>query len=114
MKEIKAYLRPTVLDSVIRDLEAAGARDITVIRVDAIGANVDEDTAEHHFFQKYGDKYCAVAKLEIVCRDGEAGRFVDLIRQVAYTGATGDGRIFIAEIADAINVRTGARGEAAL
>ena len=114
MKEIKAYLRPARLDSVIRELEQAGARDITVIRVDAIGANVDEESAEHHFFKKYDEKYSAVAKLEIVCRNGDAARFAEIIRQLAHTGAHGDGRIFLADVNEAVNVRTGARGEAAL
>ncbi len=112
MKEIKAYLRPTLLDPVIRGLEEAGARDITVIRVDAIEAPVDQDI--HHFFQKYGGKYCAVAKLEIVCRDSEAGGFAAIIRKLAYTGARGDGRVFISAVDKAFNIRTGEQGEAAL
>jgi len=114
MKEIKAYLRPVVLDAVVRELEDAGARDITVIRVDAIGAGVDESEIEHRFFNKYAAKYSAVAKLEIVCRDADAGRFAGVIRQVAHTGAPGDGRIFVADIQSALNIRTGLHGEEAL
>ena len=112
MKEIKAYVRPSALDPVIRGLEEAGARDITVIRVDAIEAGVDEDT--HHFFQKYGGKYSAVAKLEIVCRDAEADRFAAIIRKLAYTGARGDGRVFVSAVDEAFNIRTGEQGEAAI
>ena len=112
MKEIKAYLRPTLLDPVIRGLEDAGARDITVIRVDAIAAAVNPD--EHHFFHKYDARYSAVAKLEPVCRDADATRFADTIRQLACTGERGDGRIFIADVAVALNIRNGTAGEAAL
>jgi len=35
MKEIKAYFRPEFTDLVVEALEHAGARDLTVIRVDA-------------------------------------------------------------------------------
>ena len=110
MKEIKACLRPTLLDPVLRGLEEAAARDITVIRVDAIEAPVDEDI--HHFFQKYGGEYCAVAKLEIVCRDSEADHFAAIIRKPACIGARGDGRVFISAVNEALNIRTGRRGEA--
>jgi nitrogen regulatory protein P-II 1 len=114
MKEIKAYLRPANLEPVIRELEAAGAHDITVIRVDAIGAAVDEETAGHHFFQKYDEKYSAVAKLEIVCAEADSARFVSIIQRNAHTGARGDGRIFVSIVNEAINIRTGASGEEAL
>ena len=112
MKEIKAYLRPSLLDPVIRGLEDAGARDITVIRVDAIAAGVNPD--EHHFFQKYDAKYSAVAKVEIVCRDSNASLFAETIRKLACTGAHGDGRIFISDITAAMNIRNGSTGEEAL
>ena len=112
MKEIKAYLRPNLLDPVIRGLEDAGARDITVIRVDAINAAVNPE--EQHFVQKYNTKYSAVAKLELVCRDANAPSFAEIIRKLACTGTRGDGRIFIAELSGAINIRNGATGEDAL
>ena len=112
MKEIKAYLRPDLLDPVIRGLEDSGARDITVIRVDAINAAVNPE--KHHFVQKYNVKYSGVAKLELVCRDANASRFADVIRKLACTGARGDGRIFIADVTGAINIRTGTTGEDAL
>jgi nitrogen regulatory protein PII len=112
MKEIEACLRPTLLDPALRGLEEAGARDITVIRTDAIEAPVDEDI--HHFFQKNGGEYCGVAKLEIVCRDSEAGRISAITRKPACIGARGDGRGFISAVHEAFNIRTGRRGEATL
>lgn len=114
MKEIKAYIRPDALEPVIRELEKAGAKDMTVIRVDAIGGMSDGEADRQHYFRKYYAKYSAVSKLEIVCRDAEAAGFVEIIRSLARTGDPGDGRIFVNEVTDAVNVRSGARGEAAL
>ena len=114
MKEIKAYIRPLGANRVIKELEAAGAKDMTLIRVDAIkpltyqGREVDDASA------KCITRYSEVAKLELVCRDDEAQRFVEIIRAGAHTGKKGDGRIFVSHVDEAVNVRTGVTGEAAL
>lgn len=114
MKEIKAYFRPQFIDRVVNALEEAGAKDLTVIRVDAFGPLADAPTDQHHLFRKYADKYSAVAKLELVCRDENATRFAKVIRENAYTGGHGDGRIFIAAVEEATNIRTGETGSQAL
>jgi len=114
MKQVKAYVRPSCLEEVIAALEAAGARDITVIRVDALGALADADRDRLHVVRWYAEKYAAAAKLELVCRDEEAAGFAAIIQQCAHTGDRGDGRIFIANIEQAINIRTGEEGDQAL
>ena len=114
MKEIKAYFRPQLVDQVVDALEKAGAKDLTVIRVDAFGPLADAATDEHRFVRKYGEKYSAVAKLELVCREENAARFAEVIREHAHTGDHGDGRIFIADVEEAINIRTGETGSNAL
>ena len=49
-----------------------------------------------------------------MCRDEEAEKFMDIIKKHAYFGEHGDGRIFIAPIERAINIRTGEQNEEAL
>jgi nitrogen regulatory protein P-II 1 len=114
MKELKAYIRPTLLNTVIQELEKAGAKDMTVIRVDALGALADSELDRWHIIRKYDEKYYRVAKLEIVCKDDDADRFREIIRERGHTGEKGDGRVFISWIEDAVNIRTGQRGEDAL
>lgn len=114
MKEIKAYIRPTYLEVAIQSLEEAGARDITVIRVDAIGALADYEQDRWHMLRKYSEKYSALAKLEIVCRDDEARGFVDIIKNHCHTGERGDGRVFVSDVSIAVNIRTGDEGDSAL
>jgi nitrogen regulatory protein P-II 1 len=53
-------------------------------------------------------------KIEVVVADADAPKVVDLICNAARTGHIGDGKIFIMPVADAIRVRTGERGEAAI
>ena len=38
----------------------------------------------------------------------------DAIRKAAMTGRVGDGKIFIVDIGDAVRIRTGEHGEAAI
>jgi nitrogen regulatory protein P-II 1 len=114
VKQIKAYVRPELLEPIVEALEAAGAKDMTVIRVDAIGAmaGVEEDLA--HVLRKYAEKYSRVAKLEIVCRDEQADGFARIIESNGRLGESGDGRIFVAPVESAVDIRTGRRGDDAL
>ena len=114
MKEIKAYVRPERLANVVSRLEQEGARDLTVTRVDAIGALADAEKDRLRFFRNYAEKYSDIAKVEIVCADAEVNRFVNVLRETSYTGERGDGRIFVMNVERTVNIRTGAEGEAAL
>jgi nitrogen regulatory protein P-II 1 len=50
-------------------------------------------------------------KLEVVVPDEKAEKIVDIICDIANTGAIGDGKIFLIPVKDAIRVRTKERGE---
>lgn len=114
MKEIKAYVRPTFLNSIIERLEEKGAKDITVVRVDALGNLADQEFNRWHIVRKYAEKYFTVAKLEIVCRDDQAKEFMQTIKEYGHTGEHGDGRVFVTNVEDAANITTGREGEAAI
>ena len=114
MKEIKAYVRPDRLASIVSRLEQEGARDLTVTRVDAIGALADTEKDRLRLFRNYSEKYSDIAKIEIICADAEVNRFVGVLREASYTGERGDGRIFVVNVERAINIRTGDEGQKAL
>jgi nitrogen regulatory protein P-II 1 len=114
MKEIKAYIRPVCASRVIKDLEDAGAKDLTLIRVDAIAPLAEKGSETEAALAKYITRYSAVAKLELVCRDDEVKLFMEIIQKRAHTGTRGDGRIFVSNVEEALNIRNGETGEAAL
>lgn len=115
MKEIKAYVRPNLLENIIPRLEKAGAQDVTVMRgVDAIGELADYEKDRWHIFRKYLEEYSGIAKLEIVCTDDQCVEFVNIIAEHGNTGEPGDGRVFVSPIDQAVNIRTGEEGEQAL
>lgn len=114
MKEVKAYVRPEQLSNVVSRLEQEGAQDLTVTRVDAIGALADVEKDRLRLCRSYSEKYSDIAKIEIVCTDAEVDRFVEVLREASYTGERGDGRIFVLNVERAVNIRTGMEGEKAL
>jgi nitrogen regulatory protein P-II 1 len=112
MKEIKAYIRCDKAEDVIYALEEAGVPGFTVIEVKAIrSAGAPEG---ERFSIEYAEKYCVITKFEIVCKDGDTVRLVDIIRENAHTGRSGDGMVFVSDIAHAVKIKTGEWGEGAL
>jgi nitrogen regulatory protein P-II 1 len=54
------------------------------------------------------------SKLEVVAPDELKDAIVQAILENARTGQDGDGKIFIEKVVDAVRIRTGERGEAAV
>ncbi len=109
MKEIKAYIRCRKAEEVISALEENGVQGITLIDVMGVGHLVSPENAKYSV--KCIQKYSEISKLEVVCRDGEVHKIIDLIRKHAYTGMRGDGIIFVTPVEMAVKIRTGATGE---
>lgn len=53
-------------------------------------------------------------KLEIVVRDSELQKALDLILETTQTGRIGDGKIFVSDVQEVIRIRTGEYGENAV
>lgn len=112
MKEIKAYIRPDMGDRVIAELEAAGVKGMTILNVSTLGGWVDPQNTQLSI--EYCEKYCSSLKIELVCEDSEAEKFINVILEKANTGNKGDGKIFVSDITDSISIRTKQRGAYAL
>lgn len=112
MKEIKAYIRREKAEHVISALEEAGVPGCTAITVKAVGAaSVPE---EEYMSIDYVEKVSSVTRLEIICKDEDESRLVDVIKKAAYSGRRGDGMIFVSDINYAVKIRTGETGDGVL
>ncbi len=113
MKEIKAYIRTNALAETVAALEEAGAPGITVVTVHPVGYGFEPNyfTPEYEGPLKMFD---AITKLEIVCNDEDADRLVEVISGHSYSGAPGDGMIFVSSVERAVRIRTGEQGQAVL
>ena len=53
-------------------------------------------------------------KIEVVADDAQVDAIVGAIKTSARTGEIGDGKIFVSEMGEAVRIRTGESGPAAL
>jgi nitrogen regulatory protein P-II 1 len=105
MKEIKAYIRTTMIDAVMDALESEPDRP---------GMTVTEVRGFGHPKQGEPPVLQTLAKLEIVVMDNQVQSVVDLILKHARTGRYGDGKIFVSNVEKAYRIRTGDQGTDAL
>lgn len=59
-------------------------------------------------------RYLEIVKLEVVCKEADLEKLIQVIQQECRTGLRGDGMIFITDVGEAVRIRTGTRGEQAL
>ncbi len=113
MKEIKAYIQKRKLAQVTLALhKVEGLTGLTVTDVRGFGRGRAKDQP-HRVVDDLID-YVTGVKLEIACHDDLVDRVVAVIEQAAHTGHKGDGKIYVTELAQAVRIRTGERGEAAV
>jgi len=112
MKLIKAYVRRTRLDHVVRALREAGAPGVTVSRAQGLGYGYEPFS----FAFDEGEVSHAnnVAKLEVVCREEQVGALIEVIAAQGCTGCAGDGILFVSPVEHALRIRTRERDTEAL
>jgi nitrogen regulatory protein P-II 1 len=112
MKKIEALIKPFKLDEVKDALHEVGLQGITVLEAKGFGRQ--KGHAEQHRGAEYVVDFLPKVKLEVVCDDAVVDRAVEAICAAARTGRIGDGKIFISAIEEAIRIRTGEKGDAAI
>jgi nitrogen regulatory protein PII len=109
MIKIEAIFRPGRFEAVKDALAKIGIRGMTVSEVKGCGKQ--KGAVEHYRGSEYEIILHPKVKIEIVTLKENMDKIIDAISYAARTGETGDGKIFISEIAEAVQVRTGQRGE---
>jgi nitrogen regulatory protein P-II 2 len=112
MKLIIAIVKPFKLDEVREALVAAGVEGLTVSEVKGYGRQKGQ--TEIYRGAEYQVMFVPKVKLEVVVEDAMTGTAVQVIQSAAATGKIGDGKIFVVAIEDAVRIRTGETGSAAL
>ncbi len=111
MKKIEAIIRKTKFDDVKEALDKAGIEWFSYYDVRGVG-KANESRVYRGVV--YDTSYIERTLLSIVVRDINVEKTVQAIQKAAYTGETGDGRIFIYPVEDAIRIRTGQKGDESL
>jgi nitrogen regulatory protein P-II 1 len=109
MKKIEAIIRSERLQAVQDALDELGVSGLTVSEV--MGCGRQKGYTEQYRGSRVNISLLPKVKLESVVPSDVVDRTVDAIVAAAYTGETGDGRVFVSDIEEAVRIRTGERGE---
>ena len=112
MKKVEAIIRHFKLEDVKNALTEKGIHGMTVTEVRGFGRQ--KGHTERYRGTEYAVDFVPKVKIEVVTSDSGLQTVVDLILHSAQTGEIGDGKLFISDLQDAIRIRTGETGEAAL
>lgn len=113
MKKIEAIIRPERVDDVKRALDEVGISGMNVTHVTGRGAQrgvIHQGRSGETVVVDMLPK----AKLETIVPDSLVEAAIGAIVAASHTGVIGDGKIFVYPVDEAIRVRTGERGDAAL
>ena len=114
MKKIEAIVRPEKVDEVRGALDKAGYPGVTITEVEGHGKQ--KGVTRQWRGESYKVDLLPKVKLEIVVHDGDMEKILQAIAKAAKTngGAVGDGKIFVTTVQEALRIRTGERGDAAI
>lgn len=112
MKKIEAIVRPERLEAVKEALGKFGIHGMTVSQV--MGCGTQKGRTEVYRGHEYSINLLPKVKIEIVLRDQEVEKVIEVIATAARTGQVGDGKIFVYPAENAVRVRTGEQGDAAV
>ncbi len=105
MKMITAIIKPHKLDDVREALTPLGVAGMTVTEVKGFGRQKGQ--TEIYRGAEYEVSFLPKVKIELAVGDDMVEAVVEAIQKSAHTGKIGDGKIFVAELGQAIRIRTG-------
>jgi nitrogen regulatory protein PII len=109
MKKIEAIIRSERLQPVQDALDELGVSGLTVSEV--MGCGRQKGYTEQYRGSRANISLLPKIKVESVVPDELTDKAVDAIVGGAYTGETGDGRVFVYDVVQSVRIRTGERGE---
>jgi nitrogen regulatory protein P-II 1 len=112
MKKIEAVVQPFKMDEVKTALKNIGIDGMTISEVRGHGRQ--KGHKEVYRGQEYNVDLLPKVKFELVIQDARLDEVIDTITNAARSGKIGDGKIFIYDVAEAIRIRNGDRGDSAV
>ncbi len=112
MKQVTAIIKPFKLDEVREALAEVGVNGLTVTEVKGFGRQ--KGHTELYRGAEYVVDFLPKIRVEMVVVDGAVDGVIEAIVKAARTGKIGDGKIFVSSVEQAVRIRTGESGDAAL
>lgn len=113
MKQVIAFIKPHQLS-----LVAMGLRDIPELTGMSIGKGQGfgrgrAQGAKHRIVEDEM-AYIPHVRVEVFCSDERLAEVVACITNNAHTGLSGDGKVYVAEVVEAVRISNGERGLSAI
>lgn len=105
MKMITAVIKPFKLDDVREALSDVGVQGMTVTEVKGFGRQ--KGHTEIYRGAEYAVDFLPKIRIDIAVQDDQVDKIIETIIQVANTGKTGDGKIFVTPLEHVVRIRTG-------
>ncbi len=112
MKLVVAIIKPFKLDDVREALSKVGVTGMTVTEVKGFGRQ--KGHTELYRGAEYVVDFLPKLKLEVAVTDSQADAVAAAIADTANSGKIGDGKIFVLDLEQAVRIRTGESGDAAI
>ncbi|MGE0268484.1 MAG: P-II family nitrogen regulator [Candidatus Omnitrophota bacterium] len=100
MKKLEIIVREEKFNAVIKVLEDSGVGGLTVTEAKGFG--------------RHRNGLQPKRKIDIYVDEFQVDKVVEMVRQVAKTGSTGDGKIAVIPLENVIKIRTGEDGAMAI
>ena len=106
MKLLTAIIRPHKYNDVRDALIAIGIEGLSATEIKGFGRQrgISDGIDDN---QEYDDEFHAKIKVEIILEDSFVTQATETIKNAAYSGKIGDGKIFVSNIEQVIRIRTG-------
>jgi nitrogen regulatory protein PII len=112
VKKIEAIVKPFKTEAVKDALAEVGVEGMTLSEVKGFGRQ--KGHSEIYRGSEYTVDFLPKVKFEIVVSDDRAQKVVEAILSSARTGKIGDGKVFVADVEQAIRIRTDEQGPEAV
>jgi nitrogen regulatory protein P-II 1 len=112
MKKIEAIVQPSKFEDIKIALANININGLTISQV--MGCGRQKGWREVYRGTVVELQMLQKLKIEIVVKDDDLEKVLDIIVNTARSEDVGDGKIFIYEVMDAIRIRTGERGNDAI
>lgn len=112
MRYIIAIIQPNKLNDVLDKLEQKEIHLVTVSEV--MGRGRQKGVGEVYRSHKENGSLLRKIKLEIAVNDEFLQTAINAIKETAYSGNVGDGKIFVLDLQEVLRIRTGDTGKNAI
>ncbi len=112
VKLVKCIIQPYRLDEVKEALASIKIQGMTVYEVKGFGRQ--KGHKELYRGAEYTVDFVPKVELELVVQDNLVKQVLDVVVKAARSGKVGDGKIFVMNVEEAVRIRTGEAGDAAL